>query len=237
MEACPALGIECALPGAEFLRASSAQFHYHGNADFKSLSKLKSRNVLEVLLRGYNVLLVDGDIVFLRDPLPHLRRGLPHHELQIQSDSPYGVSKEAYLVRGSAVPGDTHSLGTGWQNSGFYYIAATKQTIMFLHVLWAYGMGGAVNMSEQSAFAHRTFFIIPPSTANSKNYQRTPRSGLHGAAEEGAGPCTQPHQPGAGRVLQRWDLLLTQPYGRRPPTSTRFLQVRTDATHAVVIRI
>lgn len=110
MEACPALGIECALPGAEFLRASSAQFHYHGNADFKSLSKLKSRNVLEVLLRGYNVLLVDGDIVFLRDPLPHLRRGLLHHELQIQSDSPYGVSKEAYLVRGSECSTWRHTL-------------------------------------------------------------------------------------------------------------------------------
>jgi hypothetical protein len=96
---CPGLGIECVLPAAPLLRASSASFHYHGNDDFKSLSKLKSRNVLEVLLRGYNVLLVDGDIVFFRDPLPTLRNGSRDFDLQIQSDSPHGQPKNAYLVR------------------------------------------------------------------------------------------------------------------------------------------
>jgi hypothetical protein len=96
---CPSLGIDCALPGSAFLRASSADFHYHGNDDFKSLSKLKSRNVLEVLLRGYNVLLVDGDIVFFADPLPFLRNGSASVDLQIQSDSPHGAPKNAYLVR------------------------------------------------------------------------------------------------------------------------------------------
>jgi hypothetical protein len=95
---CPSLGIDCALPGAPFLRASSADFHFHGNDDFKSLSKLKSRNVLEVLLRGYNVLLVDGDIVLLRDPLPLLRNGSARYDLQIQSDSPRGAPKAAYMV-------------------------------------------------------------------------------------------------------------------------------------------
>ncbi len=96
---CPGMGVECVLPAAPFLRAASASFHYHGNDDFKSLSKLKSRNVLEVLLRGYNVLLVDGDIVFFRNPLPTLRNGSRDFDLQIQSDSPHGRPKNAYLVR------------------------------------------------------------------------------------------------------------------------------------------
>ena len=96
---CQDMGVQCVLPGAPFLRASSGDFHYHGNSDFQSLSKLKTRNVLEVLLRGYNVLLVDGDIVFFRDPLSLLRNGSIEFDLQIQSDSPYGQPKNAYLVR------------------------------------------------------------------------------------------------------------------------------------------
>jgi hypothetical protein len=129
---CKNLSLDCVLASAPF-RLNSTERHYHGDSNFKYLSKLKSRNVLEVLLRGYNVLLLDTDIIMLRDPLLFLRLGSLRWDFQVQSDSPYKGPKAAYM------------------NSGMYYVKATTNSINFFYTVWQAGLA-MPRHSEQNTF-------------------------------------------------------------------------------------
>jgi hypothetical protein len=55
-----------------------------GSAAFADLVNVKTEVALDAALLGYSVLLVDGDISFLRDPVPLLREGSNGIDLQIQ---------------------------------------------------------------------------------------------------------------------------------------------------------
>ena len=91
-----------------------------GTHCFKSITKLKSRLVLQVLKLGYNVLWSDVDIVWFKDPLPEFEATGPG-TFPVQSD----MSRPRYPNNGgngSLMPG-------GAINSGFYIARAEPNII------------------------------------------------------------------------------------------------------------
>lgn len=89
-------------PEGERLRGGS-----FGTREFARLVNLKSEIVMATVQLGYDTLLVDGDIVFLKDPLPLLKRERDF-DVQIQDDA------EAE------------------RNSGFMFIRATPWGLAFI---------------------------------------------------------------------------------------------------------
>lgn len=61
------------------------RFAAYGARDFNRITAYKTLYVVLLLRAGYDVLLTDGDTVWLQDPLPHLGAGA---DLQIQLDTP-----------------------------------------------------------------------------------------------------------------------------------------------------
>ncbi len=111
----------CVIPAQNF-SFNSSEFKTWGSLTYKDLTKLKSRNVLEVLLRGYNVMLLDIDLVLLKNPMPLLREKSSEWDLLAQSDARYKQVK-----------------GKGEINTGFYYMNSNKRTIDFLTKVWELG--------------------------------------------------------------------------------------------------
>lgn len=105
-----------------------------GSQCFRQFTKLKSRAVLRVLRAGYSVLWSDVDIVWYRDPLPHLMSYGPK-ALPIQSNEP-----------------DPQLPGTGIRriNSGFYFAWANKRTIEAFEAIVDHAR--QTSLSEQPSF-------------------------------------------------------------------------------------
>ena len=55
-----------------------------GTAGFARLVNVKTEVIMAAVSLGYNSLLVDGDIVFLKNPMPQLMAGLNKYDIQIQ---------------------------------------------------------------------------------------------------------------------------------------------------------
>jgi len=92
-------GIPCFL-GFQ-LKSSKAQSSY-GSAAFKEKTHIKTKIILDAMELGYDVLIVDVDIVFLKNPIPFFT--CDDCDIQIQDDGPE-------------------------INSGFYYVRPTKQAV------------------------------------------------------------------------------------------------------------
>jgi hypothetical protein len=79
-----------------------------GSAAFATLVHVKTEVALSVLALGYKVLLIDADIVMVKDPLDGLAASAATWDLQIQDDA------------------------EGGRNSGFMYLAPRSITANFL---------------------------------------------------------------------------------------------------------
>ncbi|KAA0148504.1 hypothetical protein FNF29_01659 [Cafeteria roenbergensis] len=82
----------------------------YGSVEFARIVNVKSEVVMAIVRLGYDVLLVDGDIVFLQNPLPVLARNNKGrvYDLQIQDDAEAG------------------------RNSGFMFVKATPGGLAFI---------------------------------------------------------------------------------------------------------
>eukprot|EP00270_Netrium_digitus_P010637 TRINITY_DN3309_c0_g1_i1.p1 TRINITY_DN3309_c0_g1~~TRINITY_DN3309_c0_g1_i1.p1 ORF type:complete len:825 (-),score=207.10 TRINITY_DN3309_c0_g1_i1:167-2641(-) len=105
-----------------------------GSQCFRQFTKLKSRAVLRVLKAGFSVLWTDVDIVWYRDPLPHLLSFGPG-TFPIQSNEP-----------------NASVAGTGIRriNSGFYFARASRQTVEAFEAITAHA--SLTKLSEQPSF-------------------------------------------------------------------------------------
>lgn len=83
-----------------------------GTSEFSKKTHYKTRAILDVLLLGYTVLIVDVDIVFLKNPFPYLN--CQQCDIQIQNDMVEGNSG-FYLARPSKPSISLHS--TAWKLS------------------------------------------------------------------------------------------------------------------------
>ncbi len=137
---CASLGIGCVLsdsftssssPSSSNNNNSSETLLLWGGSAYKNMTRAKSRNVLEILKRGYNVFLIDVDIVLFKDPTAMFREGSLQWDLQVQSDS---------LYKQKAVAGEV--------NSGFYYMKCSEWSIRFLTHVW-FLSSYFPNLSEQ----------------------------------------------------------------------------------------
>jgi hypothetical protein len=76
----------------------------------------KLRAVHLVLSMGYNVILTDGDVVWLKDPISYLTKAL--------------VGKDAVFMCDSATESDEKNRDV---NTGFYIMRSTAKTVQLLH--------------------------------------------------------------------------------------------------------
>jgi hypothetical protein len=97
--------------------AGSLKGGNYGSPEFARLVNVKSEVVLASVLLGYDSLLVDGDIVFLRNPLPYLADVTANNDLLIQDDASGGLNSGFMLVkanpRGLAFIGESVSISRG----------------------------------------------------------------------------------------------------------------------------
>lgn len=105
-----------------------------GSQCFRKFTKLKSRAVLRVIRAGYSVLWTDVDIVWFKDPLPHLLSFGPG-TFPVQSNEPK-----------SNLPGT----GIRRINSGFYLARADQQTVEAFEAITAHA--ATTKLSEQPSF-------------------------------------------------------------------------------------
>ncbi|KAK1364070.1 Beta-arabinofuranosyltransferase RAY1 [Heracleum sosnowskyi] len=107
---------------------------HFGTNCFQSVTKVKSRIVVQILKMGYNVLLTDVDIYWFRNPLTLLSSFGPA-VLMAQSDE-YNVKGPINLPRRL--------------NSGFYYACSDISTIKALEMVVKHAASS--NLSEQPSF-------------------------------------------------------------------------------------
>ncbi|KAL8121276.1 beta-arabinofuranosyltransferase RAY1 [Apium graveolens] len=107
---------------------------HFGTNCFQSVTKVKSRIVVQILKMGYNVLLTDVDIYWFKNPLPLLGSFGPA-VLVAQSDE-YKVKGPINLPRRL--------------NSGFYYASSDISTIKALEKVVKHAASS--NLSEQPSF-------------------------------------------------------------------------------------
>lgn len=104
----------------------------YGSSEFKALTKMKSRVVIEVLKLGYDTVWTDTDIIWFRNPIEHLQ--LQGVDLAIQSNA---LDGEAANYRRRL-------------NSGFYLAKANERMISMFKEVIAYASRS--KMPEQRCF-------------------------------------------------------------------------------------
>lgn len=104
----------------------------YGTDNFKQLTKMKSRVVLRILQLGYNVVWSDCDIVWFKNPLPHL------------------MGHDADLVIQTNAPDDEPANGKRRINSGFYLARSNEQLIQAIDDVVKFAAKS--KMSEQPCF-------------------------------------------------------------------------------------
>lgn len=113
----------------------------YGTQCFRSITKLKSRLVLQVLQLGYSVLWSDVDIIWFKDPLPQFEASGPG-TFPVQSDMPL-------TCQPNNGANGTNVLG-GAINSGFYFARAEPKVIEAFQAIIAHGI--TTNSTEQPSF-------------------------------------------------------------------------------------
>lgn len=104
----------------------------YGSDEFKMLTKLKSRVVVRILRKGYNVLWTDCDIVYFKNPLIDLWSY--NADIAIQSNAPDGEPLNGYRRI----------------NSGFYLAKSNEKTIKTFEDVIKFAARS--RMSEQPCF-------------------------------------------------------------------------------------
>jgi hypothetical protein len=113
--------------------ALEAGCHF-GSKCFRAVTKLKSRAVLEILKKGYNVLWSDMDVVWMRNPIRDLLN--------------YGQG--VFPVQGNA-PNDSEPPNSHLRiNSGFYLARSDAPTIKAFEMITAHA--STTDKSEQPSF-------------------------------------------------------------------------------------
>ncbi len=141
--ACEPLGIGCVLSDSFTAHNSTSEkLLLWSDSAYKNMTRAKSRNVLEILKRGYNVFLIDVDIVLFKDPTARLREGSLDWDLQVQTDSLFQMKAQ-----------------TGEINSGFYYMRSSEWSIRFLTHVWFLGHYFPT-LSEQKLWNKLTSFRL-----------------------------------------------------------------------------
>jgi hypothetical protein len=87
----------------------------YGSEGFKSITKLKSQVVLDIIKLGYDVTWSDSDIVWLQNPLPLL--SAMSSDIVVQSNAPW--------------PEEQQSTGSLRINSGFYRVCVSVLACAF----------------------------------------------------------------------------------------------------------
>lgn len=105
-------GIPCYLESsfqskAEIQKSSAV----YGTAEFKALTKSKSRAVYRLISNGFNVLWSDSDVIIFKNPLQFM------------------ASFKADIVIQSNAPDDSEPNGIRRINSGFYFVRSTPDSV------------------------------------------------------------------------------------------------------------
>jgi hypothetical protein len=85
------------------------------NSSYVQLMMMKMHYVNEVLRNGYNILLIDSDVVLMEDVRQHIHSKYAAYDLVLQSDARIDAN-------------DTHS----WVCAGFFYMRASARTRAFM---------------------------------------------------------------------------------------------------------
>eukprot|EP00958_Prasinococcus_capsulatus_P016493 scaffold1827_cov421-Prasinococcus_capsulatus_cf.AAC.7 len=104
----------------------------YGSKAFRKITKVKSRAVLRVLRKGYDVLWSDTDIAWFKDPIPHLQR-----------------FKANIVVQSNAPDGDSPN-GARRINSGFYLVKSSPDSIAAMEDVVSHASKSP--LSEQPSF-------------------------------------------------------------------------------------
>ena len=113
---------------------------------------IKTEVVMASVQLGYNTLLVDGDMVFLQDPMPHLQGNYDLHiqvcppQQQLEA-APTHARTAPHLTPCTYMPQDDDK---GGRNSGFMMLKATPWALAFLGRSLALAQQ-AKNMRQQVA--------------------------------------------------------------------------------------
>ena len=106
----------------------------YGSNAFKTITKLKSRLVRDIVAKGYDVTWTDTDILWFHDPIPLLRA--LKSDFVVQSNAPF--------------PEEAESNGPLRINSGFYRVRATTVTLAALNEIVSHA--SASDSTEQPSF-------------------------------------------------------------------------------------
>uniref|UniRef100_A0A7S1T5L1 Nucleotide-diphospho-sugar transferase domain-containing protein n=1 Tax=Compsopogon caeruleus TaxID=31354 RepID=A0A7S1T5L1_9RHOD len=104
----------------------------YGSDSFKQLTKMKSRVVLRILKLGVNVIWTDCDIIWFKNPIPHMQ------------------SHQADLIIQTNAPDNEPMNGKRRINSGFYLARSNGPTIQAFEDIIKYASRS--RMSEQPCF-------------------------------------------------------------------------------------
>eukprot|EP00052_Salpingoeca_macrocollata_P017587 m.143482 g.143482 ORF g.143482 m.143482 type:complete len:775 (-) comp20434_c0_seq2:60-2384(-) len=116
------------------MRAMAARDMVYGSEGFKTVTKLKSQIVLQILELGYDVTWTDTDIVWLQNPIPALQ-AMPS-DFVVQSNAPW--------------PEEARANGPLRINSGFYRVRSTPVTVKAMQSIVAHA--ATSRLTEQPSF-------------------------------------------------------------------------------------
>eukprot|EP00053_Salpingoeca_punica_P009097 m.81418 g.81418 ORF g.81418 m.81418 type:complete len:764 (-) comp14876_c0_seq3:854-3145(-) len=128
------MGIPVFFYQSEAMKGLSPRDMVYGSEGFKSVTKLKSQMVLQILRMGYDVTWTDTDIVWFRDPMP-LLSGMKS-DFVVQSNAPW--------------PQEQAANGPLRINSGFYRVRSTPGTIAAMESIVAHA--ATSKLTEQPSF-------------------------------------------------------------------------------------
>ena len=103
---------------------------------FKSITKVKSRAVLDILKLGVDVLWSDMDLFWKQNPVDKLLTTAKYFDIAVQSDSKLKENANEYLRI----------------NSGFYFVRSTSRSINAFNVIVNHASQSA--LTEQPSFYH-----------------------------------------------------------------------------------
>ncbi len=102
------------------------KFGKFGTAQFKNVTNYKFVPLLKLLKKGYNVLFVDADIVFIKNPFPFFNKGF---DISIQYGQGEIINEEYLNTKQNPIGlgGDKYN----YLCTGFFYVQSNQRSINF----------------------------------------------------------------------------------------------------------
>lgn len=122
------------------LRSASAYAPFN-SAEFNAVTKMKIAVVAQVLKAGYNVLVSDADVVWIRNPVPLFTQLAATHTMYVQSNAPLllpdrGSRNVSFADRVVVLRHeDDMASGVNKINSGLYFVPASDLTVRAFQAL------------------------------------------------------------------------------------------------------